>query len=102
MANKLDCGVDLRGDEHASGADELKLCALHRHEREKPVDVVDRQEEGLGVKPVLFGDLDQPVDEDGPHREGDVRLLGHVVPLGKVLGLEKGCSSLRPRRTNLI
>ena len=54
------------------------------------------------MKPVLFRDLDQPVDEDGPHREGDVRLLGHVVPLGKVLGLEKVCSRLRTRGTYLI
>jgi hypothetical protein len=67
---------------------------LDRHEGEEPVDVVHGQEEGLRVQAVLLCHLYQPVDQDGSHGEGDVGLLRHVVPLGKILALQLKSSYL--------
>ena len=49
--------LELAGDEHGGGADELQLGPLHRHQGEEAVDEVDRQVQRLRLQLVLLGHL---------------------------------------------
>ncbi len=52
-----------------------------------PINVINREVEGLCLQFILLSDLDQPVDKDAAHGVGDVALLGHVVALRQVFHL---------------
>ena len=52
-----------------------------------PINVINRQVQGLCLQFILLSHLNQPVHKDAAHGVGDVALLGHVVALRQVFHL---------------
>lgn len=107
---KICDGVHLRSDRQRRRANELQPVPLHaRRLGEEAVHVVDGEVQDFGAQLVFPNDFHHPVDEDGPHLTGDLRMvLQEARPWPEpLLGLEmrSGLRSVQKgsaHRTNIF
>lgn len=69
-------GVHLRSDCYSRRANKLQPVPSHAHRLgEEAVHVVDREVQGFRAQLVFPNNFHHPVDEDGPHVTGDLRMV---------------------------
>lgn len=74
--------IDLRGNKHGGGSNQLQFAAQNWHVRQEPVDEGDGKEESLVVDFVFLSYFNKPVDQNGAHTRSNVGLFPHVMRLG--------------------